>query len=242
MHLSGKRALVTGADTTGGIGYDIARLLVEHGATVTIAGRNTSKGEQTATELGGETRFLDVELSDLDSVGSLVERAGEIDVLVNNAGTQVGSALTVEQEAAPFDQMFEVNVRGPYFLTAGIARGMVDRRQGSIINIASMIAHIGLAELSVYGATKAAVESLTRTWAAEFGSARVRVNAVAPGPTASASVLALGEGPVELAKTSPLGRLGTTTEIAEAVSFLAGDGSAYMTGATIAVDGGRTAV
>lgn len=94
----------------------------------------------------------------------------------------------------------------------------------------------------MYGATKAAVESLTRTWAVESGGAGVRVNAVAPGPTASASVLALGEGPHELAKTSPLGRLGKTTEIAEAVAFLAGDGSGYMTGATIAVDGGRTAV
>lgn len=242
MHLSGKRALVTGADATGGIGYDIARLLGEHGATVTIAGRDTTHGEETAASLGQGTRFLDVELSDLDSVASLVERAGEIDILVNNAGTQANSALTVDQAPAAFDLMFAVNVRGPYFLTAGIAKGMVERKQGSIINIASMIASIGLPELSVYGATKAAVESLTRTWAAEFGGAGVRVNAVAPGPTASASVVALGQGPVELAKTSPLGRLGTTTEIAEAVAFLAGDGSAYMTGATIAVDGGRTAV
>ncbi len=143
-----------------------------------------------------------------------------------------------------FDAVFTANVRAPYFLTAALAPAMVAKGSGSIVNVSSMAARIGMPGLSVYSATKAALEALTRTWAAEFSPAGVRVNAVAPGPTRTDMVLAaMGEeGAGQVGKSTLLGRLATPREIAEVIAFLAGDRAAYVTGAVIAADAGRTAI
>lgn len=162
-----------------------------------------------------------------------------MNVLVNNAAIFPG-APTVEQDVDTLDTALAANIRAPYFLTAALAPAMVAKGAGSIVNVSTMAARIGMPGLSVYSATKAALESLTRTWAAEFSPAGVRVNAVAPGPTRTDTVGE--EGAEQFAKTTVLGRLATPREIAEVILFLAMDRSAYLTGATVAADAGRTAV
>lgn len=242
--LAGRTALVTGS--TAGIGRSVARLLAAAGAEVVVAGRDAARGAETVssiTEAGGKARFVAADLSDADSVRALAATAGPVDILVNNAAVFPGGPAT-DADLAAFDAAFAVNVRAPYLLTAALAPGMTARGSGSVVNISSMAADIGMAGLSVYGATKAALESLTRTWAAEFSPAGVRVNTVAPGPTRTDMVLAaMGEeGADQVGKTTLLGRLAHPDEIAEVVLFLASDRAAYVTGATVRADAGRTAV
>ncbi|MFF4257890.1 SDR family NAD(P)-dependent oxidoreductase [Streptomyces sp. NPDC001663] len=244
MELSKKRALVTGA--TGGIGSETARLLAARGAEVVVSGRDAGRGAATVrsiTDAGGRARFVAADLTDLASLRHLAEAVGDVDVLVNNAAIFPG-APTVDQDVDTFDTALAANFRAPYFLTAALAPAMVAKGTGTIVNVSTMAARIGLPGLSVYSATKAALESLTRTWAAEFSPAGVRVNAVAPGPTRTDMVLdTVGEeGAEQFAKTTVLGRLATPREIAEVILFLATDRSAYLTGAIVAADAGRTAV
>jgi NAD(P)-dependent dehydrogenase (short-subunit alcohol dehydrogenase family) len=244
MELTDKTALITGG--TGGIGRATAVLLAEAGADVVVSGRNAERGAATVQEIkerGGTARFVAADLTDLDSLRGLAEQAGNVDILVNNAAVFPGGP-TVSQDAETFDAVLAANIRAPYFLTAALAPAMIARGSGSIVNISSMVARIGMPGMSVYSATKAALESLTRTWAAEFSPAGVRVNTVAPGPTRTDMVLATvgEEGADQFAKTTVLGRMATPREIAEVILFLASDRAAYLTGATIAADGGRTAI
>jgi NAD(P)-dependent dehydrogenase (short-subunit alcohol dehydrogenase family) len=242
--LNGKTALVTGS--TAGIGAATAALLAARGAEVVVTGRDQERGASVVKEisaLGGRSRFVVYDLSDLNSVNALAQEVGSIDILVNNAATFPGGSL-LDQDVASFEAAFDLNVRALYFLTAAVVPGMVQRGGGSIVNISTMAARVGMAGLSTYGATKAAVESLTRTWAVELGASGIRVNAVAPGPTRTDMVMAaMGEdGAAMVAGTTILGRLAAPQEIAEVIGFLASDASSYLTGATIAADAGRTAV
>ncbi len=244
MEFTGKSALITGS--TGGIGGETARLMAAAGADVIVSGRNEERGEALVKEIlagGGSARFVRAELTDVGAVVRLAEAAGEVDVLVNNAATWPGAA-TVDQDVASFDDALATNLRAPYFLTAKLAPAMVAKGAGSIVNVSTMVARIGMAGLSVYSATKAALESLTRTWAAEFGPAGVRVNAVSPGPTRTDMVInTVGEeGAQRFADTTVLRRLASAREIAEVICFLAGDKASYMTGALVPVDAGRTAI
>jgi NAD(P)-dependent dehydrogenase (short-subunit alcohol dehydrogenase family) len=245
MQFQNRTALVTGAGATGGIGFETARLLAADGAHVVITGRDVARGEQAAQALsdgGAVVRFVAADLTDVASVRALAVAAGEVDVLVNNAATFAGIPMT-EQDAAGIDEAFATNVRGPYILTAALVPKMLAKGAGSIVNVTTMAADIGMPGLSVYGATKAAVESLTRTWAAEFGAAGVRVNAVAPGPTRSAKVMGImGDGAEALGQSTPLARMAEPREIAEVILFLASERASYITGATLAADGGRTAI
>ncbi|OBK89272.1 short-chain dehydrogenase [Mycolicibacter heraklionensis] len=238
--LAGQRALVTGG--TSGIGLESARLLVRHGAEVIITGRSRERGAAAVAELGGAVRFVAADLADLDSVSSLVRECDDgVDIVVNNAASFPG-ALTVEQDVASFSSTFDTNVRGAYFLVAALAPGMLRRGRGSIVNVTSMVAHKGVPGASTYSASKAALESLTRTWAAEFGPYGVRVNSVAPGPTATEGVVAeWGDVNDELGRALPLGRTAHATEIAEAVLFLASPRSSFITGSTLHADGGGAA-
>lgn len=238
MELAQHTALVTGG--TAGIGLASARLLAEAGASVLVTGRDPDRGEAAAHEIGA--RFVRADLSDIESVNALVQQAGAVDILVNNAAG-FPAALTVDQEIAPFQRTFDTNVRGLYFLTAGLVPGMLARRRGSIVNVTTMVATKGVPGASAYSASKAAVESLTRTWAAEFGAAGVRVNSVAPGPTRTEGVQAeWGDTNEELGRSLPLGRTAAPEEIAQAVLFLASPRASFITGSTLHADGGGSAI
>lgn len=235
-----KVALVTGA--TGGIGRATAMKLGADGFTVIVHGRNAARGADTVAAVeaaGGPARFAAADLSDPTAVEALASQAGEVDVLVNNGGFS-WFGPTADLATDVFDSLFAGNVRAAYQLVAALAPGMAKRGTGSIISLASMAGHVGLAGGAAYGATKAALASLTRAWAAEFSPAGVRVNAVAPGP-----VYTDGTDPARtetLGATTLLNRAAQVDEIAEVIAFLAGPKASYITGAVIPVDGGRTAI
>jgi NAD(P)-dependent dehydrogenase (short-subunit alcohol dehydrogenase family) len=240
MELANQTALITGG--TAGIGLACARLLAREGASVIVSSRHARRGDAAAAGINSAARFIQADLSDIHSVKSLVQQAGSVDILVNNAAS-FPAALTVEQEVAAFETTFDTNVRGTYFLAAGLVPGMIERGRGSIINITTMVASKGVPGASAYSASKAAVESLTRTWAAEFGAHGVRVNSVAPGPTKTEGVQAeWGDTNEELGRALPLGRTAEPEEIAQAVLFLASPRSSFITGSTLHVDGGGTAI
>jgi NAD(P)-dependent dehydrogenase (short-subunit alcohol dehydrogenase family) len=238
MELNDHVALVTGG--TAGIGLACARLLAREGATVIITGRNPLRGTAAADDIG--VRYHQADMSDLESVRSLVDQVGAVDILVNNAAS-FPAAMTVDQDVAAFQNTVDTNLRGTYFLTAGLAPGMLARGRGAVVNVTSMVAAKGVPGASVYSASKAAVESLTRTWAAEFGPSGVRVNCVAPGPTDTEGVVAeWGDRNDELGRALPLGRTAHPEEIAHAVLFLASPRASFITGATLHADGGGTAI
>jgi NAD(P)-dependent dehydrogenase (short-subunit alcohol dehydrogenase family) len=240
MELMDRTAVITGG--TAGIGLESARLLASEGATVIISGRDRARGEQAVDAIGANARFVQTDMADAESVNSLVQQCGEVDIVVNNAGS-FPSALTVDQSMAVFETVFHTNVRGAYFLVAGLIPGMLQRGRGSIVNVTTMAAFKGIPGASGYSASKAALESLTRTWAAEFGPAGVRVNSVAPGPTRTLGVVAAwGDVNEELGRVLPLGRTAFASEIAEAVLFLSSPRASFITGSTLHVDGGGAAV
>ena len=233
-------ALVTGA--TSGIGRATALRLARDGWAVVVHGRNAGRGAEVVREIeaeGGRARFVAADLGDVAAVRKLIDEVGAVDVLVNNAGASwFGPTATLDE--GTFDDLFDGNVRAAYFLVAGIAPGMAERSSGSIISLASMAGQIGITGGAAYGATKAALSSMTRSWAAEFSPRGVRVNAVAAGPVFSTP----DKAPLieQLGATTLLGRGAQVEEIAEVIAFLASDRASYVTGATLAADGGRTAV
>jgi NAD(P)-dependent dehydrogenase (short-subunit alcohol dehydrogenase family) len=238
--LTGKTALVTGS--TSGIGRATAIALAALGASVVITGRDGERGAQVVKEIetgGGTARFVAANLGEADEVARLAAEAGTVDILVNNAGF-AWFGPSADLGVATYDAMFASNVRSTYLLTAAIAPAMAARGTGTIINIDSMAGAVGLAGGAAYSATKAALSAMTRSWAAEFSPSGVRVNAVAPGPVYG------GASPSEtidaLGATTLLGRGAQPEEIGDVIAFLSTSRAQYITGATIAVDGGRTAV
>jgi NAD(P)-dependent dehydrogenase (short-subunit alcohol dehydrogenase family) len=237
--LGGRIALVTGA--TSGIGRAAAVHLARQGADVIVHGRDADRGEQVVAEIvqaGGKARFIAADLSDPTEIRRLADEAGEVDVLVNNAGFS-WFGPTADLDVATFDALFDSNVRAPYFLVAALAPRMAANGSGSIVNVASMVATIGIAGAAAYGGTKATLTAMTRAWAAEFSPRGVRVNAVAPGPVYTAADPARIEA---LGATTLLGRAAQADEIAQVITFLASPAAAYLTGITVAADGGRTAI
>jgi NAD(P)-dependent dehydrogenase (short-subunit alcohol dehydrogenase family) len=244
MELNGQSALVTGGAT--GIGLETSLLLARAGARVTIAGRNSSTGDKAVARIeqaGGKATFVPADLSRPDEVRRLLDQAGDLDILVNNAGA-FPFAPTLEQGEDTYHQLFDTNVRGTFFLSAEVIRSMVARGTGgAVVNVTTIAGHRGLPGTAVYASTTAALESLTRTWAVEFGGHGVRVNAVAPGHTGTENVTAMigAEQFEQIGAGVPLGRLGRPVEIAEAIAFLVSPRASYITGAVLAVDGGALA-
>jgi NAD(P)-dependent dehydrogenase (short-subunit alcohol dehydrogenase family) len=245
--LTGKTALVTGS--TGGIGQAIAVAFGRNGAHVVVTGRNVERGDDVVDEIRATGGRADFVAADLDGSPAASARlaaqatdllGGRIDILVNNAGIYPPTTTATTDEAT-FDEVFAVNVKAPFFLTGQVAPAMAARGEGRVINIGSWIARLGIPVASLYSATKGALETLTRAWAAEFGPAGVRVNAISPGVTRSPS-----DGDTHPADSmmtgTPAGRSGTTDQIAHAAVYLASDEAAFVHGATLDVDGGRTTV
>jgi NAD(P)-dependent dehydrogenase (short-subunit alcohol dehydrogenase family) len=233
-------ALVTGA--TNGIGREVAVRLARDGFFVLVHGRDAARGAAVVAAIvadGGNARFVGADLTDLGAIERLATDAGDVDVLINNAGFS-WFGPTAELDGSTFDKMFAANVRSAYYLVAALAPAMAKRGTGAIINLGSMVGQIGLPGSAAYGATKAAMAALTRSWAAEFSPSGVRVNTIAPGPAytggaAPDRIAALGE-------TTLFGRAAQPGEIAEVIAFLASPKAGYITGAVIPADGGRTAV
>jgi NAD(P)-dependent dehydrogenase (short-subunit alcohol dehydrogenase family) len=240
--LAGQTALVTGA--TAGIGRASALALAERGAHVIVHGRDRERAADTLRRiqaLGGSARFEPADLSHPAEVTALAERAGDIDILVNNAGI-FRFARTADTDQATFDAHVNINLRAPYLLIQALAPAMVRRGHGAIINISSGAATTPGLGTGIYGATKAALESLTRVWAAEFGPAGVRVNAVAAGPTRTEGTAAFGDAFEAAGKAVALQRLADAGEIAGAVTFLASQAAGYVNGTTLSAMGGMPAL
>ena len=240
-------ALITGG--TGGIGRATARKLAELGIHVLAVGRDAEGGKKTIGEIraaGGEADLILADLQDAASAHTVVEKAielgnGHVDILINNVGIYPFGP-THEMTEEQFDRVFSINVKVPYFLVAELAPLMAERGKGAIVNVSTMVADYGAPGMSLSGSSKAAMNLLTKTWAAEYGPRGVRVNAVSPGPTLTEGTKAMGEGLAQLAAQAPAGRPATADEIAEAIVFLATERASFIYGAKLAVDGGRTAI
>ena len=245
--LTGRTALVTGA--TSGIGKATAVALAVHGARVLVAGRDKERGDAVVAAIraaGGQADFLSGDLQDGASAKDLAHRAmdaanGQIDVLVNNAGWGT-LAPTPGFDEATFDAVFGTNLKAPFYLVGEIAPTMAERGKGSIINVSTMAAEMGVPGMAVYGASKAALNLLTLSWAAEFGPEGVRVNSVSPGTVRTPSVEPLGEVLDQMGAQSPSGYVAKPEEIATVIAFLASDAASYVQGTVLNVDGGRSAV
>ena len=240
-------ALITGG--TSGIGRATAKKLAKLGIRVIVVGRNAKRGDETLAEIraaGGKADFIASDLRNASSAREVAKRAlelgsGHVDILVNNAGI-FPFGPTEQTKEEEFDRVYSLNVKVPYFLVAELAPLMAKRGKGAIVNVSTMVADYGVSGMSLYGSSKAAINLLTKSWAAEYGPRGVRVNAVSPGPTRTEGTDAMGEGLEQLAAQAPAGRPATADEIAEAIVFLATDRSSFIYGAKLAVDGGRTAI
>jgi NAD(P)-dependent dehydrogenase (short-subunit alcohol dehydrogenase family) len=238
--LEGISALVTGASS--GIGRSAAEELARHGAEVVVHGRDAGRGSAVVDDItaaGGKARFVAADLSDPAQLDDLAGQTGGVDVLVNNAGIS-WFGPTGDLDAATFDRLFAANVRAPYFLVAALAPKMAARGSGSIINIGSQAGQIGMPGGAAYGGTKGALASMTRSWAAEFSPAGVRVNAVVSGPVYTP--IQSAEQSEAVGATTIMARVAQPDEIASVIVFLASSKASYITGAIIAADGGRTAI
>ncbi|MFJ6386915.1 SDR family NAD(P)-dependent oxidoreductase [Streptomyces sp. NPDC091972] len=245
-YLSGSVALVTGA--TSGIGAATAAALAERGAHVLIAGRDAARGESVAAAIRarrGKADFLAADLTTAAAARDLAQRAtdigGRVDVLVNNAGVYPFGP-TADTEEAQFDTVYALNVKAPYYLVAALAPAMAERGRGAVVNVSTMVADFGMAGMALYGSSKAAVNLLTKSWAAEYGPQGVRVNAVGVGPTRTEGTAGMGDDLGGLAAQAPAGRPASPEEVASVITFLVSDAASFVHGAIVPVDGGRVAV
>ena len=247
--LENKTALITGA--TSNIGRAIAVAFAAEGAHVVVAGRSQQRGAEVIEEIkagGGRADFVAIDLDGTAAtcIALAAEASrvlgGRIDILVNNAGIYPG-ATTIATDEVTFDRVYAVNVKTPFFLTAAVAPAMIEAGGGVIINLGSWIARLGIPVGALYSSTKGAMETLTRAWAAEFGPAGVRVNAISPGVVRERPPGRNDEHAAEaMMKGTPAGRSGTPDAIAHAAVYLASDESGFVNGTVIDVDGGRVGV
>ncbi len=240
-----KIAIVTGGSS--GIGFAIARKFSQQGIHTIIVGRDEQKLNEAVALLGSNGEAIAFDVTNLNSIPELIEKIinqhGQVDVLVNNAGINLKkSALEVTDQE--FQQILLTNLSSVFALTREVAKNMVAKKSGSIINISSMAAQYGLPGVVAYAASKTAIEGMTRTLAVELSPNNVRVNCIAPGFIATKmSATALNGDPERKQKVlsrTPMGRLGDPNDVANAAYFLASDDSTFITGTVVPVDGGNS--
>lgn len=241
--LKDKVAIVTGASR--GIGRAIAEVFVREGARVVICGRKQETLDQVAREIGPSVKAVACHIGKMDQirnlVGSAVRQFGRIDILVNNAATNIAQGPCLEVDEGQFDKMVEINLKSTFLLVKLVAPGMCERGSGSIINIASVAGLRPQPDGLLYSMTKAALIMMTQCYAGELGPKGVRVNAIAPGliQTALSEYYWKDETrKAEIIGRQPLKHLGQPSEVAEVALLLASDRGSYMTGQTLVVDGG----
>jgi 3-oxoacyl-[acyl-carrier protein] reductase len=240
IDLSGKVALVTGS--TRGIGRAIAGTLASCGATVAIVGRDLAKAEAVAAEIGGGAKGFACEISDTAQVTALVEAVekslGSCDILVNNAGITKDN-LMLRMKDEDWNAVLETNLRSAFVAIRAAQRGMMKKRWGRIINIASVVGIIGNAGQANYAASKAGLIGFTKSVAKELASRNILANVVAPGYIETDMTAAMApEAREAMSKLIPLERLGSPKDIAGTVAFLSSEYAAYITGQVFVVDGG----
>ncbi|WP_338836162.1 SDR family oxidoreductase [Gordonia polyisoprenivorans] len=248
VSLEDRVALVTGA--TRGIGRATAELLAARGARVLVTGRDVERGQAVVEAVRaavGSAHFLAADLTDAPSCRALAaqatELAGKVDILINNAATAAyGPTESIPE--ADFDACYALNVKVPFYLVGALAPAMATRGHGVIVNVSTMVASFGTVGSAVYASSKAALNLLTKSWAAEYGPRGVRVNAVAPGPTLTESADALfGEDRLnKMMSNAPARRVAAPDEIAQTIAYLASDQASFIHGTIVPVDGGRSAV
>ena len=240
--------LITGALT--GIGRAAAVAFARKGARVVAAGRRDEAGQALAKELrsfGSEAEFINADVRKDDEVRALVDRTiakfGRLDVAVNNAGTEGQAGPITDQSAESYAATFDTNVLGVILSMKHEVRVMKQQGRGNIVNISSTYGHEGAAGASVYVGSKHAVEGLTKSVALEVAKSGIRVNAVAPGPTDTGMLTRFTgtpENKAALVTTVPMGRLGLTEELANAIVFIASDEASFINGHILNVDGGKS--
>jgi 3-oxoacyl-[acyl-carrier protein] reductase len=240
FQLSGKTALITGA--SGGIGSAIAKNLSQQGAHVVLHGTRAGRLEELASEIGSNVSVVTANLSDRAAVGSLVAEAakatGAIDILVNNAGITRDN-LFMRMKDEEWDDVLEINLTSSMLLCRSAIRAMMKARWGRIISISSIVGVTGNPGQTNYAASKAGMIGFSKSLAAEVASRGITVNIVAPGFIETPMTDELtDEQKQKLLANVPAGRLGSSQEVAAAVSFLASEEAAYMTGSTLHVNGG----
>jgi 3-oxoacyl-[acyl-carrier protein] reductase len=233
--LEGKNALVTGASR--GIGRAIAVELARAGASVVVSYRTgADEAEELAKEIGG--RSVQADVSDAESAAALVEEAGDLDVLVNNAGV-TRDGLIVRMSDDDWRTVIDTNLSSCFFTCRAVTRGMMRKRAGAIVNISSIVGLHGNWGQTNYAASKAGIIGFTKALARELGSRNVRANVVVPGYVKSRLTDVLPEeATATMLANTPLGRLGDPEDVAGAVRFLCSEDAAFVTGAVLLVDGG----
>jgi NAD(P)-dependent dehydrogenase (short-subunit alcohol dehydrogenase family) len=248
FRLDSRKALVTGAAS--GIGEAIAHALSRAGAAVVVADIDADNGERVAQACGAQAaggRFISLNVADETNCERVADEIGPIDILVNNAG--IGHVGTIEQTAgSDLDRLYGVNVRGVFNVTKAFIGGMLARRTGTIVNMASIGGVLGIADRLAYCTTKFAVVGLTKSLAIDHATQGIRVNCVCPGRVETPFVTArLREYPDpdaayrQMSATQAIGRMGRPEEIAAAVLYLASDEAAFVTGSALIIDGGWSA-
>jgi len=240
IDLTGRVALVTGS--TRGIGRAIAEALAAAGAQVAIVGRDAAKAEAVAAEIGGGAKGFGCDIGDATAVTALVEAVegafGACDILVNNAGITKDN-LMLRMKDEDWDAVLDTNLKAAFVAIRAVQRGMMKRRWGRIINIASVVGLMGNKGQANYAASKAGLIGLSKSVAKELASRNILCNVVAPGFIRTDMTDAMAPEAVEaLSAAIPLERLGTPADVAGVVAFLASDRAAYLTGQVIPVDGG----
>lgn len=242
-----KRVIVTGG--TSGIGKAAAKLFLERGEKVAIIGRDKTKGEAVENELKHNyLKFFPTDIRNVEECEKVVKNAanflGGADILINSAGIYLEKPVS-DTDEKDFDDIMSVNVKGTFFMTRAVLPLFMQNNGGSVVNIASDAGIRGNYGCSIYSASKGAIVALTKSLSLELASLNIRVNAVAPGdvltPMTEAQLKSGDNALDEMAALYPLKRIGTASEIAEAIVFLASDKSSFTTGAILSVDGGITA-